>query len=141
MQRASQARTPRLTQRTGTAQDGSFTCALGGRSNQSRGISAVKRTILVATVGLFALLAQAGSAQAPTTTTLTFYEPSSGGNFKVIDNAPKSPTKNLQSRRYRFSVGDKIVFSQRLLTGPGGQRVGTLYADLTVVKGKTFNSI
>jgi hypothetical protein len=101
----------------------------------------VKRTILVVAVGLFALWAQAGSAQAPTTTTLTFYEPSSGGNFKVVDNAPKSPTKNLESRRYRFSVGDRIIFSQRLLTGAGGQRVGTLYADVTVVKGKTFNSI
>lgn len=101
----------------------------------------MKRTMLVVAVGLFALWAAPGSAQAPTTTTLTFFEPSSGGNFKVIDNAPKSPTKNLESRRYRFSVGDEIIFSQRLLTAAGGQRVGTLYADLKVVRGRTFNSI
>src|SRR5689334_12676268 len=85
---------------------------------------AVKRTISIVAVALFALWAQAGSAQAPSNTTLTFYEAASGGTFKVIDNAPRSPTKNPESRRYRFSVGDKIIFSQRLLTGAGGQRVG-----------------
>jgi hypothetical protein len=101
----------------------------------------VKRTILFVAVGVFALWAQAGSAQAPTTTTLSFYEPAEGGSFKVIDNAPKSPTKKLESRKYRFSVGDEIIFSQRLLAGPGGQRVGTLYADVKVVKGKTFATV
>jgi hypothetical protein len=101
----------------------------------------VKRTILFVAVGVFMLWAQAGSAQAPTTTTLSFYEPAEGGNFKIIDTAPKSPTKNPGSSRYRFSVGDELIFSQPLLTGPGGQRVGTLYADVKVVKGKKFSSI
>jgi hypothetical protein len=101
----------------------------------------VKRTMLFLAVGLFALWAQAGSAQAPTTTTLTFFEPEAGGTFKIVDNAPKSPSKNPESRKYRFSMGDELIFTQRLLNQKGGTRQGTIYGDFRVVKGKTFNDI
>jgi hypothetical protein len=107
-----------------------------------KGDIVVKRiVVLCIAVGAFALWAQAGSAQAPTTTTLTFYEPEAGGTFKIVDNAPKSPTKNPESRKYRFSVGDELIFSQNLLNQKGGTRQGTIYGDFRVVKGKTFNSI
>ncbi len=101
----------------------------------------MKRTMLFLAVGLFALWAQAGSAQAPATTTLTFFEPEAGGTFKVVDNAPKSPARNPESRKYRFSIGDELIFSQQLLNQKGGTRQGTIYGDFKVVKGKTFNDI
>jgi hypothetical protein len=101
----------------------------------------VKRTMLFVAVGVFALWAQAGSAQAPGTTTLSFYEPATGGTFKIVDNAPRSPAKNPESRKYRFSVGDELIFSERVFDHKGGTRVGTLYGDAKVVKGKTFASL
>jgi hypothetical protein len=101
----------------------------------------VKRTMLVVAVGVFALWAQAGSAQAPGPTTLSLYESATGGTFSLIDNAPRSPVKNPESRKYRFSVGDELLFSQRVFDRKGGTRVGTLYGDARVVKGKTFASL
>jgi hypothetical protein len=94
----------------------------------------VKRTMLFVAVGVFALWAQAGSAQAPTATTLSLYEPANGGTFKILDNAPRSPVSNPGSRKYRFSVGDQVIYQK------GGTRVATLYVEGTVVKGKTFNN-
>ena len=100
----------------------------------------MKRTMLFLAVGLFALWAQAGSAQAPTTTTLSLYEPAEGGTFKIVDNAPKSPSANPGSRRFRLSVGDEIIFTNPVLNQKGGTRVATLYVDGTIVKGGRFNS-
>ena len=100
----------------------------------------MKRTMLFVAVGLFALWAQAGSAQAPAATTLSLYEPANGGTFKILDNAPSSPVKNPGSKRYRFSVGDQVIFSNPVLDHKGGTRVATLYVEGTVVKGKTFAS-
>ena len=98
---------------------------------------------LVAATGVAALAVAvpSGSAQAPGSTTLTFYEPDAGSTFKIIDNAPKSPAKNPESKRYRFSLGDKLILSSPLFDRKGGTRLGTVYADATVVKGKTFASI
>jgi hypothetical protein len=100
----------------------------------------VKRTMLFVAVGVFALWAQAGSAQAPAATTLSLYEPANGGTFNIIDNAPRSPVKNPGSRKYRFSVGDQVIFSNPVLNQKGGTRVATLYVEATVVSGKTFRS-
>ena len=100
----------------------------------------MKRTMLFMAVGLFALWAQAGSAQAPTTTTLSLYEPANGGTFKIVDNAPKSPSANPGSRKFRLSVGDGIIFSNPVLNQKGGTRVATLYVDGTIVKGGRFSS-
>jgi hypothetical protein len=102
---------------------------------------AVKRTMLFVAVGVFALWAQAGIAQAPAATTLSLYEPGNSGTFKILDNAPRSPVKNPESRKYRFSVGDQVLFSNSVLNQKGGTRLGTLYGEGTVVKGKTFNSV
>jgi hypothetical protein len=97
--------------------------------------------MLFVAVGVFALLAQAGSAQAPAATTLSLYEPANAGTFKILDNAPRSPVKNPGSRKYRFSVGDQVLFSNPVLNQKGGTRLGTLYGEGTVVKGKTFSSV
>jgi hypothetical protein len=105
-----------------------------------KGGIAVKRTMLFVVVGVFALWAQAGNAQAPAATTLSLYEPANGGTFKIIDNAPRSPVKNPGSRKYRFSVGDQVIFSNPVLDHKGGTRVATLYGEGTVVKGKTFSN-
>jgi hypothetical protein len=102
----------------------------------------VKRlTVLFVATAVFALWAQAGSAQAPGATTLSLYEPANGGTFKILDNAPASPVKNPGSRKYRFSVGDQVIFSNPVLDRKGGARVATLYVEGTVVKGKTFASV
>jgi Dirigent-like protein len=89
----------------------------------------------------FALWAQAGSAQAPAATTLSLYEPANGGSFKILDNAPRSPVRNPGSRKFRFSVGDQLIFSNPVLDRKGGTRVATLYAEATVVSGKTFANV
>jgi hypothetical protein len=99
----------------------------------------VKRSMLFVAVGVFALWAQAGSAQAPTATTLSLYEPAAGGTFKIVDNAPKSPSANPGSKKFRLSVGDEVLFSNPVLNQKGGTRVATLYVDATVVKGGKFN--
>jgi hypothetical protein len=107
-----------------------------------KGEDAVKRTMLfVAVVGVFALWAQAGSAQAPGPTTLSLYESATGGTFAIVDNAPRSPVSNPESRRYRFSVGDELTFSSRVFDRKGGTRVATLYGVAKVVKGRTFRSL
>ena len=120
-------------------QDGA-SCA-EGHNHCSKGEDAVKRTMLVVAVGVFALWAQAGSAQAPTGTTLSFYEPAEGGTFKIVDTAPRSPVNNPESRRYRFSVGDGLLFTEPFFDRKGGTKLGTLYGDVEVVKGKTFASL
>ena len=89
-------------------------------------------------LGALIMVPASGDAQAPGATTVTFFEPDSGGTFKLIDNAPKSRSANPQSRRFRFSVGDEVIFSARLFDRPGGTRQGTLYVDGKVIKGTTF---
>jgi hypothetical protein len=108
----------------------------------------LKRCCVIGVLGGVAATAAvavpSGSAQAPASpeaTTLTFFEPDAESTFKIIDNPPKSPVANLESRKYRFSVGDKLALSSPLYDKKGGTRLGTLYADGTVVKGKTFTSV
>ncbi len=98
---------------------------------------------VVAAVGVavLAVAVPSGSAQTPGPTALSFYEPVAGSTFKIIDNAPKSPSKNPQSSKYRFSVGDELVLSAPLFDKKGGTRLGKLYAEATVVSGKTFRDI
>jgi hypothetical protein len=96
--------------------------------------------LFVASAG-FALWAQAGSAQAPAATTLSFYESGTGGTFNIVDQAPRSPAKNPQSKKYRFSVGDEVLFSERVFDHKGGTRLGTLYGVGKVVKGTTFFNV
>jgi hypothetical protein len=126
---------------SGAIADDRAACA-AAQAKPSRLGGAVKRwiTLFVATAG-FALGAQAGSAQAPAATSLSFYEPGTGGTFKIIDQAPRSPAKNPESKKYRFSVGDEVFFSERVFDHKGGTRLGTLYGEGKVVKGATFANL
>ena len=105
----------------------------------------MKRSRMVAAgavlAAVSAVAAPTGSAQAPGPTTLSLYEPANGGSFKIIDNAPRSPVTNPESRKYRFSVGDELIFSNPVLDTKGGSKVATLYVKATVVSGKTFASV
>lgn len=94
---------------------------------------------VVAALGVVAV--SSGTAQVPGATTLSLYEPANGGTFKILDNKPRSPVRNPESRRYRFSTGDELIFSSPLLDRKGGSRVGTLYVKATVVSGKTFADV
>jgi hypothetical protein len=98
-------------------------------------------TMLFVATAVFALWAQAGSAQAPATTTLSFYESGTGETFKIVDQAPRSPSKNPESKKYRFSVGDELFFSERVFDHKGGTRLGTLYGAAKVIKGTTFANL
>jgi hypothetical protein len=100
--------------------------------------------VVVGAVVAAAVVVPNGNAQsppAPGATTLTFYEPNSAETFSILDNAPKSPVKNPESKKYRFSVGDQVTFSNALFDKAGGTRLGTLYVTATVVKGKTFDNV
>lgn len=94
--------------------------------------------LLAAALGAVLLLPGSASAQG---TTLTFYEPDAQGTFKLIDNAPRSPVPNPESKRFRFSVGDEILISSALYDHKGGTRQGTLYVNAKVVRGKTFRDV
>lgn len=95
----------------------------------------------IAALAAGGIAAQGGSAQAPGSTTLTFYSPDAGSTFKIIDNAPKSPVKNPESPKYRFSIGDQLIVSAPLLDKKGGTRQGKAYVAVTVVGGRTFRDI
>ena len=97
--------------------------------------------VLAAMVGGLALLPASGGAQTPGSTTLTFFESEAGSSARIVDNAPRSPVRNPENRRYRFSMGDQLTFSNPVLDRAGGTRVGTLYGTVTVVKGRTFRNI
>ena len=86
--------------------------------------------------------ASTGDAQTPGGTTLSLYEPGgAGSSFRIVDNVPHSPVKNPQSRKYRFSAGDELVFSNPVLDKKGGSTVATLYARATVLRGATFPTL
>jgi hypothetical protein len=57
-----------------------------------------------------------------------------------VDNAPKSPSKNPESSRFRLSAGDELVNRTPMLDRKGGARVGASYAHAIVVKGRRFES-
>ena len=86
------------------------------------------------------VLSAGGSAQAPAGRTLTFFDDASHETGKLIDEAPKSPSKDPGSKRFRLSVGDRLVRRNPVLDRKGGKRVGTLYTDVTVVEGTGFET-
>jgi len=103
--------------------------------------SCVTVAVLGTMAATAAIAVPSGSAQAPGATTLTFFEPDASSTFRIIDNAPKSPVKNPMSGKYRFSLGDQIIFTVPLLDKKGGTRQGKLYVQGAVVGGKTFRSV
>lgn len=86
------------------------------------------------------VLSAGGSAQAPGGRTLTFFQDASRETTKLIDEAPRSPSKNPGSKRFRLSVGDRLVRRTPVLDRKGGSRIGTAYSDITIVKGNGFES-
>jgi hypothetical protein len=105
----------------------------------------MQRRVLLIVVALAAAalvaVVPSGSAQAPGPTTLTLFEPEDGGTFRIVDNAPKSPSKNPESRKYRFSAGDQVIFTNPVLNNRGGTSQGSIYVKATVMKGKTFANV
>lgn len=87
-----------------------------------------------------AILVPSGSAQAPGTTTLSFYEPDAQSTSKIVDNAPKSPRSNPLNSKFRFSIGDEVTLRTPLYDMKGGTRLGTFYAAGTIVQGTTFRT-
>ena len=71
---------------------------------------------------------------------MSFYEPDAGAIFRLTDNPPKSPVRNPESPKFRFSIGDRLTFSAPLFDRKGGTRQGRLYADGTIVKGTSFRN-
>ena len=100
-------------------------------------------SLTVAAVALIALLAgiPGATAQAPSGRTLSLFESDRGSTFKFIDTPPRSRSQNPESRRFRFSVGDSIQFSNPVFDRQGGTRLGTVFGRLTVVRGTTFRNI
>ncbi len=86
------------------------------------------------------VVAATGSAQTNDERTVTLFEKVASERSTLVDNAPKSPSKNSESRRFRLSVGDELVNRTPVLDHKGGTRLGTSYAHAVVVKGRSFES-
>ena len=82
----------------------------------------------------------AGSSAQSTGRTLTLFQDVAHEDNAFIDNAPKSPSKNPDSRGFRLSAGDNLIARTPILDGRGGKHVGTLYAQAAVVQGKRFEN-
>ena len=93
---------------------------------------------LVAVLAATVVLAAPGGAQTPDGHTLTFLDDTNHATQGFIDNAPKSPVRNPQSRRFRLSTGDTLYVHSAILDRAGGTRIGTAYSQFTVVSGNTF---
>jgi hypothetical protein len=102
----------------------------------------MQRRVLLIVVALVAavlvVVVPSGSAQAPGPKTITLFEPDESGTFRIVDNKPKSPVKNPESPKYRFSPGDQLILTNRVLDKRGGTSQGNIYVHATVLKGKTF---
>ena len=98
-------------------------------------------TALAATAITIAIAAAAtGGAQTTAGRTLTLFQNTAHESDMLVDNAPRSPAKDPDSRRFRLSVGDELVARTPVLDRRGGKRVGTLYAHAAVVTGTTFSN-
>lgn len=94
----------------------------------------------LAAVAAVGLAVANGSAQTTAASTLTLFEDVAHENDSLVDNAPKSPSENPDSRRFRLSPGDELIGRTPVLDRRGGKRVGTLYAQAAVVSGKKFEN-
>jgi hypothetical protein len=101
----------------------------------------MKRLALASTavaVLLGAALATARGAQPADATTLALFQDVAHESNSFVDNAPRSPSSNPDSRRFRLSPGDELVAKTPIFDRRGGKRVGTLYARAQVVSGTSF---
>jgi hypothetical protein len=83
-------------------------------------------------------VAATGSAQTTGGRTVTLFENVARERSALVDNAPKSPSRNPESRRFQLSAGDELVNRTPVLDRKRGARIGTLYAHAVVVNGRTF---
>jgi hypothetical protein len=89
----------------------------------------------LAALAALAVAVPAGAQAPPGAQTLTVTEPGSGGTFNIVDNAPKS---RRHGRNLRFSVGDALVISNRVLDG-SRKRIGTVRAVCFITKAGGFD--
>lgn len=85
-------------------------------------------------------VAATGSAQTTGGRTVTLFENIARERSTLVDNAPKSPSKDPESRRFRLSAGDELVNRTPVLDHKGGARIGTSYAHAVVVNGRRFGN-
>ena len=98
-------------------------------------------TLAAATAATVAIaIAVTGSAQSTGGRTVTLFENTARERSTLVDNAPKSSTKDPESRRFRLSAGDELVNRTPVLDHQGGARIGTSYAHAVVVNGRRFQS-
>src|SRR5215218_4254268 len=103
----------------------------------------MRRTITLAGLAAAvtaAAVATTGSAQSTDARTLTLFQDVAHESHSLVDNAPRSPARSPDSRRFRLSVGDELVARTPVLDRSGGTRTGTLYAHAAVVSGRTFQT-
>jgi hypothetical protein len=93
---------------------------------------------VAAAVAATVVLAANGGAQPPGARTLTFLDDTNHATQGFVDNAPKSPVRNPQSRRFRLSIGDTLYVRSPILDRAGGTRIGTAYSQFTVASGNSF---
>ena len=91
-----------------------------------------------AAVTIAIVVAATGSAQTTGGRTVTLFENVARERSALVDNAPKSPAKNPESRRFRLSAGDELVNRTPVLDHKGGTGLGTSYAHALVVTGTSF---
>jgi hypothetical protein len=114
---------------------------LGIASPQSIQEVVMKRIALISMLtvaGMAITFVAVGGAQTTDGTTITLFQDVGHETNALVDNAPKSPTTNPGSRRFRLSPGDELVAGTPIFDRRGGKRVGTLYARAQVVSGRTF---
>jgi hypothetical protein len=98
--------------------------------------SLTRPTLVLALVGLTALLV-AGPASAAGTTTITFNEPEKGSTFTYVDVAPTAPKKH--GFPTAISPGDQLILTNPLTEGT--KTIGKLRARCTATAAvKTIDS-
>ena len=103
----------------------------------------MRQTITLAALAAAAVAAAAatsGSAQTTGVRPLTLFQDVAHESDTLVDNAPRSPAKSPESRRFRLSAGDELVARTPVLDRRGGKRTGTLYAHAAVVSGTRFEN-
>jgi hypothetical protein len=100
----------------------------------------MKILVLAAAAGaaIVTAVAATGSAQTTGARTVTLFENIARERSTLVDNAPRSPAGNPESRRFRLSAGDELVNRTPVLDHKGGARIGTSYAHAVVVDGSNF---
>ena len=96
--------------------------------------------VALATTVVAVATATAGAAQSSPVRTLTLFQDTSHETDSLVDNAPKSPTTNTDSPRFRLSAGDELVSFTPVLDRRGGRRLGALYTKAVVARGSSFDN-